>query len=202
MGIKAVVFDFGGVLIDWNPRYLYNKIFKTEAETEYFLTRVCTPQWNWRMDKDKTFAESVAELKAVYPEYAEQIEMFDTRWEEMLGAVNEETVGVLKDAAKAVPVYGLTNWSAEKFALVRPKYAFMDIFDGIVVSGVEKQAKPEEPIFRILLDRYGLNAEETFFTDDSLPNVNTAKRLGFQAYPFVSAADLREKLTASGIWKS
>lgn len=199
MGIEAVVFDFGGVLIDWNPRYLYNKVFKTASETEFFLTHVCTPQWNWRMDKDKTFDESVAELKTVHPEYAKQIEMFDTRWEEMLGDVNEETFSVLKDAAKVLPVYGLTNWSAEKFALVRPRYAFMDVFDGIVVSGIEKQAKPEEPIFKILLDRYGLKAETTFFTDDSQPNIDTAKRLGFQAHRFVSAADLREKLTAAGV---
>ena len=199
MDIKAVVFDFGGVLVDWNPRYLYRKVFKTEDETENFLNRICTPEWNWRMDKGKSFAESVSELQALHPEYAKEIAMFDTRWEEMLGAVNEESVDILNEVSEKVPVYGLTNWSAEKFAIARPKYAFMKVFKGIVVSGIEKEAKPEEPIFNILLHRFGLQAHDTFFTDDSAANIETARRMGFQAFLFTSAADLRFELKNKGV---
>ncbi len=199
MAVKAVVFDFGGVLIDWNPRYLYRKVFRDEAEMEYFLNNICTPEWNWRMDKDKTFAESVAELKAIHPEYAREIEMYDTRWEEMRGKVFEDSVEILKEVAARFPVYGLTNWSTEKFAVTRPKFDFFNIFKGIVVSGHEREAKPEEPIFHILLERYGLAAETTLFIDDSLPNIETAKRLGFQTIHFKSAPQLRKALEEKGI---
>ena len=125
--------------------------------------------------------------------------MFDKRWEEMIGKVNEDTVSILKEVSAKLPVYGLTNWSAEKFKIVRPKYDFMNIFDGIVVSGIEKQAKPEEPIFRILLQRYGLKAESTFFTDDSELNIATATRLGFRTHRFVSARALRSELEKNGV---
>lgn len=197
--IEAVVFDFGGVLIDWNPRYLYDKVFKTPQETEYFLQNICTSEWNWLMDKGKPFELSVKELQSQHPEYSEQIEMFDKRWEEMIGKVNEDTVSILKEVSAKLPVYGLTNWSGEKFKIVRPKYDFMNIFDGIVVSGIEKQAKPEEPLFHILLQRYGLKAESTFFTDDSELNIATATRLGFRTHRFVSARALRLELEKNGV---
>ena len=199
MTVEAVVFDFGGVLIDWNPRYLYRNIFKDKEEMEYFLNHVCTPQWNAAMDKGKPFKQSVDELTAKYPQYADQIKMYDERWEEMCGSEIGGSVDLLKRIASHYPVYGLTNWSAEKFAITEPKHDFFKLFRGIVVSGVEKESKPDPELFEILIRRYGLNPEETIFTDDSLPNIETAKRLGFQAIHFESPEKLKEELLARGV---
>lgn len=194
MDIDAVVFDFGGVLIDWNPRYLYKKIFQDEKEMEYFLTQVCTTQWNAGLDKGKPFRQGVKELSLVYPQYAEQIELYDLRWEEMCGEVIQGSVDLLYRLKKHYPLYGLTNWSEEKFALTRPKHDFFDLFDGIVISGVEKEIKPEPRLFEILIRRYGLNPEKTIFTDDSLPNIKTAEKMGFQAIHFENPEKLEEML--------
>lgn len=194
MDIDAVVFDFGGVLIDWNPRYLYKKIFQDEKEMEYFLTQVCTTQWNAGLDKGKPFRQGVKELSLVYPQYAEQIELYDLRWEEMCGEVIQGSVDLLYRLKKHYPLYGLTNWSEEKFALTRPKHDFFDLFDGIVISGVEKEIKPEPRLFEILIRRYGLNPEKTIFTDDSLPNIKTAEKMGSQAIHFENPEKLEEML--------
>ena len=197
--VETIVFDFGGVLVDWNPRYLYRKVFKDEAEMEYFLNNVCTFEWNWQMDKDKTFAESVNELKEKFPEYAKEIEMYDTRWVEMRGGVFQDTVDILKEVAERYPVYGLTNWPAEKFDMNAKGMEFLKIFKGIVVSGIEKEAKPGEKIFKILIDRYNLTPEKTLFIDDVEKNIVTAKRLGFQTIHFESSEKLREELKEKGV---
>lgn len=199
MTVESIVFDFGGVLIDWNPRYLYRKVFRDEAEMEYFLSHVCTPEWNAALDKGKPFRQGVEELLPLYPGYAEEIKMYDTRWEEMCGDVIEGSVRLLRAAARHYPVYGLTNWSEEKFIITRPKHDFFDLFKGIVVSGVEKESKPDPELFEILIRRYGLTPEKTIFTDDSLPNIETAKRLGFQAIHFESPEKLKEELLARGV---
>ena len=199
MTIEAVVFDFGGVLIDWNPRYLYKKIFQDEKEMEYFLTQVCTTEWNADLDKGKSFRQSVKELSLVYPQYAEQIELYDLRWEEMCGKVVQDSVDLLYRLKKHYPLYGLTNWSEEKFALTRPKHDFFDLFDGIVISGVEKEIKPEPRLFEILIERYGLNPEKTIFTDDSLPNIKTAEKMGFQAIRFENPEKLEEALRKKNV---
>ena len=199
MGIEAIVFDFGGVLLDWNPRYLFRKIFSDEQEMEYFLTRICSPAWNATLDKGKPFAQGVAELTALYPEYAEQIKAYDTRWEEMRGPVIRGSVNLLYRLKKRYPLYGLTNWSVEKFALTRPKYDFFDLFDGIVMSGEEKEIKPEPRLFEILIERYRLTPEKTVFTDDSQPNVEAALKLGFQAIRFETPEKLKEELLGKGV---
>lgn len=199
MTVQDVVFDFGGVLIDWNPRYLYRNIFKDKKEMEYFLNDVCTPRWNAAMDKGKPFKQSVEELMAKYPQYADQIKMYDERWEEMCGGEIAGSVDLLKRIAAHYPVYGLTNWSAEKFAITEPKHDFFKLFRGIVVSGVEKEIKPEPRLFEILIQRYGLNPEKTVFTDDSLANIETAKSLGFQAIHFQSPEQLKEDLILKGV---
>lgn len=197
--IKNIVFDFGGVLIDWNPRYLYRKVFPDKAEMEYFLSHVCTSDWNAALDRGKPFKQGVEELLPLYPQYAEQIKMYDTRWEEMCGDVIRGSVDLLYYLADHYPVYGLTNWAEEKFAITRPKHDFFNVFKGIVISGVEKEIKPEPKLFEILIRRYGLDPEETVFTDDSLPNIETAERLGFQTIHFETPEKLKNELQKRGI---
>jgi len=199
MTIEAVVFDFGGVLLDWNPRYLYRKIFSDEREMEYFLTYVCSPLWNASLDKGKPFRQGVEELSLLYPQYAEAIGMYDTRWEEMRGEVIQGNIDLLYRLKKHYPLYGLSNWSAEKFALTRPKYDFFNLFDGIVISGDEKEIKPEPRLFEILIERYHLTPEKTVFTDDSLPNIRTAEKLGFQAIHFETPEKLEQSLKEKGV---
>lgn len=199
MTAQAVVFDFGGVLIEWDPRRLYRKIFRNEADMEYFLKNVCTPEWNLSLDRGKPFKQAVAERIALFPEYADEIRAFDDRWEEMRGNAIAENVALLRRLAKRYPVYGLTNWSEEKFALTKPKFDFFDVFDGIVVSGVEKEVKPEPRIFQILLERYGLKADECVFVDDSQPNIDTAKKLGFAAFRFTTPEKLIADLKTAGV---
>ncbi len=177
--IKNIVFDFGGVLIDWNPRHLYRKYFKTEEEMEYFLSDICTPQWNALQDAGRPFAEAVARLKAEHPEYSEAIGIYFSRWDEMIGGAIERNVDLLKKCKKdGYGIYGLTNWSAETLPRVMRKYDFFKLFDGIVVSGVEKCIKPDPKLYRILFDRYGLNPSECLFIDDSPANLETAGKLG------------------------
>ncbi|MBO4520751.1 MAG: HAD family phosphatase [Alphaproteobacteria bacterium] len=199
MTIEAVVFDFGGVLLDWNPRYLYRKIFSNEQEMEYFLTHVCSPSWNAALDKGKPFRQGVEELMALYPQYADAIKMYDTRWEEMCGEVIQGNIDLLYRLKKRYPLYGLSNWSAEKFEVTCPKYDFFNLFDGIVMSGVEKEIKPEPRLFEILIERYRLTPEETLFTDDSLPNIRTAETLGFQAIHFETPEKLEQAMKEKGV---
>ncbi|MBR1944692.1 MAG: HAD family phosphatase [Alphaproteobacteria bacterium] len=199
MTVETVVFDFGGVLIDWNPRYLFRKIFQNEQEMEYFLTHICSPQWNFSLDKGKPFRQGVEELTAVYPQYAEQIRLYDTGWEQMCGDVIQGSVDLLYRLKKHYPLYGLTNWSEEKFALTYPKHDFFKLFDGIVISGVEKEAKPEPRLFEILTERYHLTPEKTVFTDDSAANIKTAESLGFQAIRFETPEKLEQALKEKGV---
>ena len=199
MIVENIVFDFGGVLIDWNPRYLYRKVFQDEQEMEYFLSNVCSLEWNAALDKGKPFGQAVEELSRLYPEYAGQIRLYDTGWEQMCGEEIHGSVDLLYRLKKHYPVYGLTNWSAEKFALTRPKHKFFDVFDGIVVSGVEKEAKPEPRLFEILMERYRLIPEKTVFTDDSAANIQTAERLGFQTIRFETPEKLEQALKEKGV---
>ena len=168
--IDAVVFDLGGVLIDWNPRHLYAKLFPgDEAAMEKFLSQVVTLEWNRRQDAGRCFAEGVAELQARHPHHARLIEAYMTRWEEMLGGVFDDSVAVLAGLRRRrVPLYGLTNWARETFPIARRRFDFLDWFEGIVVSGEEGVAKPDPGIFRILLDRYALDARNLPFIDDTL----------------------------------
>ncbi len=181
-GIKNVVFDFGGVLIDWNPRHLYRKVFPSEEEMEWFLAHVCTSEWNVQMDAGRPFAEAIAEATAQHPQYAAQIEMFWSRWTEMIGGeIRENTDWLRRLKADGYGIYGLTNWSAETLPKVKPHYSFFRLLDGIVVSGEEHLVKPDPRIYRVLIDRYGLIPAECLFIDDNPPNVEAAKRIGMEA---------------------
>lgn len=198
--IKNIVFDFGGVLLDWNPRYMYRTFFGDEKEMEYFLTHVCTEQWNAEQDKGRSFDEGIKLLQFQHPQYREAIQLFVDRWEEMLRCEIPESVEILRSVKnQGLRVFGLTNWSAEMIPLVYRKYDFFKLFDGIVVSGEEKLIKPDKRIYEVLLDRYMLNAEESIFIDDNPDNIQAAGELGFRTILFDNAANLRKLLSTLGV---
>jgi 2-haloacid dehalogenase len=196
----AVAFDIGGVLIDWNPRYLYRKVFGgDEVAMERFLSEVCTPVWNARLDAGRSFAEGIAELIREHPGQAEAIEAYGSRWDEMLGGAFEDSVQVMRELRRAsVPVYALSNWSRETYAATRDRFPFLDEFDGILISGDVGVGKPDPAIFREFLDRFGLDADSTVFVDDSPANVAVAQALGIEAIQFRSADQLRRDLASRG----
>jgi 2-haloacid dehalogenase len=194
---KAVVFDLGGVLIEWDPRHLYRKLLADEAAVEEFLATVCTPEWNAELDRGRPFAEGVAELVERHPEHAAAIAAYHERWPEMVAGDIPGTVEVLAELrAAGVPLYALTNWSAETFAITRGRFEFLEWFDGLLVSGEERVTKPDSAIFQLLLDRFGLDPTAIVFVDDSEANVAAARRLGFDAIGFTGHEELRRELVA------
>jgi 2-haloacid dehalogenase len=193
----AVVFDLGGVLIDWNPRHLYRRLFDDEAEMERFLAEVVSPAWNLEQDRGRPFADGIAELIRRHPDRADLIEMFWSRWIEMLGEPFPESVAVLEELdAAGVRLFALTNWSAETFALGAPRLPFLERFEAVLVSGDVKLVKPDPAIFQLLVDRHGLEPARTLFIDDMRPNVDAAAALGFRAIQFSDAPSLRRTLVA------
>jgi 2-haloacid dehalogenase len=198
---RVVVFDLGGVLIEWNPRHLYRKLFGgDEAAMESFLANVCTVEWNERQDAGRSFADAVAELRPRHPDKVELIEAFGRRFDEMIPGAVQGSVDILADLKRAgVPRYALTNWSAETFAPQRHRFEFLSWFDGIVVSGEERVIKPDPAIFRILLERYRIAPDEAVFIDDNPGNAEAAAALGIHGIHFRSPALLRRELQALGI---
>jgi 2-haloacid dehalogenase len=200
VSVRAVVFDLGGVLIDWDPRYLFRKLLADEAAVEEFLATVCTPEWNAEQDRGRPFAEAVAELVERHPAHAAAITAYHERWPEMLGGDVPGTVALLAELrAAGVPLYALTNWSAETFGFARERFEFLSWFDGVVVSGEERMAKPEPGIFQLLLDRFGLAPSATVFVDDAPGNVAAARRLGVDAVQFQGPDRLRQDLRMRGL---
>ena len=198
--IKAIVFDLGGVLIDWNPRHMYRKVFEDEAEMEHFLGEIATLEWNSQHDAGIRWADGVAQLSEEHPEYADLIEMYMTRWTEMLNGPIDGTVAILADLKEAdYEVYALTNWSAETFPIALERYDFLGWFEDIVVSGDEKLTKPDARIYEILLERVGRNAYECVFIDDSPANIEAARKLGLVGIPFHSPEQLAGELAALGV---
>ena len=183
------------MLIDWNPRYLYRTLFDDEAQMEAFLADVTTPEWNGRQDAGRPWAEAIEELALRHPDRRELIAAYWERWPETLGGAIEETVEILRELKDAgVPVYALSNWSAETFPLARPRFPFLEWFDGIVISGEVAMAKPDPRIFAHLLSRFGLVAGATVFVDDSAVNVAAARAAGLVAIQFTGAEELRREL--------
>lgn len=198
----AVVFDLGGVLIDWNPRYLFRSVFRgDDVAMEQFLGEVATPEWNAEQDRGRSWADGLALLVDRHPEHRAAIEAYGTRWLETIGGPIEPTVAVLSDLRRAgrVRLLALTNWSAETFALARPQFAFLEWFEGIVVSGDERVIKPDPAIFRILVERHGLDPAGTVYVDDVAANVRAAAALGFDAIEFATATELRLELARRGL---
>jgi len=194
--IETVVFDLGGVLIDWNPEYLFRKIFEDEAEMRHFLEKIATPDWNEQQDAGRPLAEATEWLVERHPEHEVAIRAYYGRWEEMLGGAIRETVAILEEihTRDEHRLYALTNWSAETFPIARERYAFLQRFEGILVSGEEKLKKPDTRIYRLLFERYGFEPERALFIDDSLRNVEGAREVGFNAIHFSSPEALKVEL--------
>jgi len=196
----AVVFDLGGVLIDWDPRYLYRKLFADPAEMETFLARICTSDWHRAHDLGADITESCRRLAALHPGYAAEIMAWAERSEEMVAGQFDAAVTVLSDLkAAGVRCYALSNMEPDLFAVRRARFAFMEWFDGHVISGIEGVAKPDRRIFEILLRRHCLEPPATVFADDSAANVEVASELGIVALQYISAERLRQDLRALGL---
>jgi len=197
----VVVFDLGGVLIDWNPRHLFRSLFPPDGdEMERFLADVCSPAWIARIDAGEPFADAVADLCATHPEHESMIRAFRERWPETVVGPIEPTVAVLEELnAGGVRLFALSNWSAETFPLVAERFPFLGLFEGVLISGEAGYAKPAPEIFAGLLKRFGLDAERCVFVDDHGPNVDTARSLGFDAIRFVDSDDLRAELERRGL---
>ncbi|MGN0908554.1 MAG: HAD family hydrolase [Succinivibrio sp.] len=186
MAIKNVVFDLGGVLIDWNPAYVYKSVFHDDAKLKYFLENVCTGEWNSQMDRGRPFDDCIRELQAKFPEYKDEIAMWKTRWPDMLqGSITQgvELLNAVKKSGKYTP-YALTNWSAETFPIAFKLFPFLNDFEGIVVSGEEKMTKPDKGLYLTLFERYRLNPEECLYVDDNDANIETGRSRGMVAISF------------------
>jgi 2-haloacid dehalogenase len=192
----ALVFDFGGVLIEWDPRHLYRKVFNGDMQAvETFLLESKFMEWNIQQDAGRPFSEAVDEYCIRMPQYCELIRLYDQRYEESIKGPDWHTVEILQELKKAgYPLYGLSNWPAEKWRLVRPKYEFFGWFDHILISGEVMLAKPDPRIFSLFLEQVGRPAEQCLYIDDSLQNIRVSGQMGFQTIHFRSAIQLREEL--------
>jgi len=191
----TVIFDLGGVLLDWNPRHLFGKLFDDKTEMEDFLAQVCNTTWIAQFDAGRPMAEGVAELTAQFPEYAGPIEAFQTRWPETLVGAFEETVNILAALRKRRHrLYALSNFSAETFPHAMARFTFLQWFDGIVISGEVGVVKPDSRIYRVLFEHHGIDPTGTVFIDDVPANVAAGQALGLDALHFTTAGALRAAL--------
>lgn len=199
--IDTVIFDLGGVLIDWNPRYLYRKIFKAEDEITWFLDNICTSEWNDQQDAGRTFAEATKELIAKHPTWEAPIRAWYDRWEETISGPISGTVEILKHfkESKTHRLYALTNWSAESFPIAQQKFDFLNWFDGIVVSGEEKTRKPFPDFYQILFNRYSIAPSRAVFIDDNIKNVEGGREVGLNVIHFQSPDQLKSDLSDVGL---
>jgi 2-haloacid dehalogenase len=195
--IKAIIFDYGNVLLEWNPRHVYRHYFPDDNEgMERFFDEVDFMGWNAQQDRGRTFKEGVADLSSQFPHHAHLIQAYHDHWKESIGNALTGTVEILKELKQAgYSLYGLTNWSAETFPYARAKYAFFDLFDDMVISGTVGYVKPEPEIYHILLEKIGRPAQECLFIDDSLPNIKQANTMGFKTIHFSSPEQLKLSLT-------
>lgn len=193
---STIIFDLGGVLVDWNPEYLYTKIIPDTERRRYFFDNICTHDWNIEQDAGRPLATATELLVAQWPDWESEIRAYYGRWTEMLGGPIHDTVELLRDLRNQnnTRLLALTNWSAETFPIALERYEFLHWFEGIVVSGTEQTRKPFADIYQTLLDRYTVNPAHAVFIDDSLKNVEGAEALGIKGIHFQSAAALRESL--------
>ena len=186
--IKNIIFDLGGVLIDWNPEDMYKKIIKDDKERKYFLDNICTMSWNEEQDGGRSIQEANDLLISLYPDMSAYILAFYQRWEEMLNGPIEGTVEVLRllKSNNKHNIYALTNWSAETFPRALELFDFLHWFDGRIVSGEENTRKPFREIYELTLNRFSLDGSETIFIDDNLRNIKAAEECGIQCIHFQS----------------
>ena len=194
--IKNIIFDLGGVLIDWNPDYVFKEVFKDDEKLAWFYREICTMDWNENQDAGYPLAKATEERIALFPQHEDLIRMYYGRWEEMLGDAIQGTVELLKQCVNdpALKVVALTNWSAETFPVALEKFDFLQWFEGIVVSGEEMTRKPFPDIYQTTLNRFDLKPEESLFIDDNKRNIEAAKALGIQCIHFSSPLQLEKEL--------
>ena len=195
--IDNIIFDLGGVLIDWNPEYVYLDVFNGDRQKmKWFFDNICTHDWNENQDAGYPMAKATEERVVLFPEHEELIRMFYGRWDDMLGDSIEETVNILENLVNSpnYKVVALTNWSHETFPKARKKFEFLQWFEGIIVSGEEKTRKPFKDIYQITLNRFGLTPEESIFIDDNLRNVEAANSLGINGIQYKSPELLIKQL--------
>ena len=198
--IRAVVFDVGGVLIDWNPRYLYRKLIADEAEMERFLAEVCTPEWHSQHDLGVPYEDTTPSLVAAHPEWANEIRAWTERFVEMYGGVFDDTVALLLDLhQRRVPLVASTNWGAESWAEAKVRYEFLQYFDGALVSGEVGIAKPDPAFFEMLIETFALIPQESLYIEDNLTNLQAASERGFVTHLFVSPVELADSLRRHGL---
>ena len=195
--IQNIIFDFGAVLVDWNPRYLYVPYFGDADKAEWFLTEICPYEWNAQCDAGRPIRDITEERVAQFPAWEKEIRMYFDRWVDMMGGPIPGMEALVREyKQRGYGVWGLTNWSAETFPLVRDDYPVFKLLDGYVVSGVEKLLKPDARLYRVLLERYGLKAEECVFIDDNPNNTAGAEAVGIKGIVFQGAEQLRKQLDA------
>ena len=195
--IDTIIFDLGGVLIDWNPEYVYLDVFDGDrSKMKWFFENICTSDWNEQQDAGYSLQQATEERVAMFPEHEELIRMYYGRWVEMLGDSISDTVSILKSLVdnKEHRLYALTNWSAETFPIALDRFDFLHWFEGIVVSGTEKTRKPFRDIYELTLNRYNIEAEKSIFIDDNLRNIEASKELGINGIHFSSADELKDLL--------
>lgn len=201
--IETIIFDLGGVLIDWNPKYVYREVFKgDEKKVDWFLDNICTSDWNVEQDAGRTFKEATEFLIKQYPQYEQWIRIYYDRWEDMLGGPIKDSVLLLEKLKKANShqLYALTNWSDEAFPVAIQRYDFLQYFDGILVSGTEKMRKPFTEIYELILNRYKLSASKSVFIDDNLDNVLGAQKVGMKGIHYKNSQQLINELNYLGVY--
>lgn len=201
MSIKNIIFDFGGVLMDWNPRYFFKDYFNDDDKMEYFLTHIAQSEWNEEQDRGRSLVEGTEIQVQKFPDWEKELRAYYDNWHVMLKSDIPQNVEVLKKLSKTdYHLYGLTNWSEETFPYALENYDFFQLFDGkIVVSGTEKLIKPDPKIWHILLERYGIQAKESIFIDDNPKNIEMAKELGFHTIRVYPETNLRQELIHLGV---
>ncbi len=201
MEIKNIIFDFGGVLMDWNPRYYFKDYFNDNEKMEYFLEHIAQDEWNVEQDRGRSLAEGTEIQVKKFPEWEKEIRAFYDNWTVMLKSDIPQNVEVLRKLKNTdYHLFGLTNWSEETFPYALENYDFFQIFEGkIVVSGTEKLIKPDPKIWHVLLDRYHIKAEESVFIDDNPKNIEMARSLGFNTVQVFPETDLIKELKKFGV---
>lgn len=200
--IDTIIFDLGGVLIDWNPEYVYLDVFNGNRDKmNWFFEHICTSDWNENQDAGYPLQKATEERVSLFPEHEELIRMFYGRWEEMLGDAIEGTVSILKSLIDnpKFKVVALTNWSHETFPIALERFEFLHWFEGILVSGEEKTRKPFPEIYELTLNRFNIVAENSIFIDDNLRNIRAAKALGINGIHFESPEVLSQQLKSYAI---
>lgn len=203
--INSIIFDLGGVLIDWNPEYVFLDAFDGDKEkTTWFLNTICTSDWNENQDAGYPLQKATEDLVSKFPDYEKYIRMFYGEWPKMLGGAIDVSVNILKQLRQDenYQIVALTNWSSETFPIAKQRFEFLSWFDGIVVSGEEKVRKPYRRIYEICLDRFNIQAENALFIDDNLRNVNAAKQLNINGIHFKNPQQLKNDLKQFNIHTS